>query len=116
MRLEGGDELRRALREFPAAVEKGAKRGMKTGVIRVQRSAREKAPVDTGRLRASIAYAVESMAGGVKGIVGSAVHYAPIQEFGTAEIRAQPYLRPAAEENLDRMMGDIKREINRMGG
>lgn len=31
-------------------------------------------------------------------VVGTNVHYAPYVEFGTSRMRAQPYLRPSAQE------------------
>lgn len=113
MRLEGGRELKRALREFPDAVNHGIRRGMAKGMFRVQRTAREKARVDTGRLRASIVIRVKGVLSGVRGIVGSAVHYAPHQEFGTKHMKAQPYLRPAAKQNIDDAINDIKASIAR---
>ena len=83
MQLEGDEQLRRALKEFPEATMRGARRGMRRAVIRVQRSARDNAPVDTGRLRQSIAYAVRTVGDSIRGIIGSAVKYAPFVEFGT---------------------------------
>lgn len=57
--------------------------GMRRATLVVQRSAKMFAPVDTGRLRASITPAVETRAREVVGVVGSNVHYAPYVEFGT---------------------------------
>lgn len=72
------------------------------------------APVDTGRLRGSITTqtrhgeGTETVAPATSGdkvaapreqdvlaVVGSAVDYAPWQEFGTVRTDAQPFLRPA---------------------
>jgi HK97 gp10 family phage protein len=83
MRIEGDERLKRALREFPEAAKRGARRGMKRGMIRVQRAARENVSVDRGRLRGSIAYEVRESRDGIRGVVGSAVRYAPFVEFGT---------------------------------
>lgn len=112
LRIEGLDEFRAALRKFPQAAQKGAKRGMTRGVLRVQRSARENAPVDTGRLRASIAYRVESLAAGVRGIIGSAVHYAPYQEWGTKHFAGRHYMSRAIDANMNDVVADLVREIN----
>lgn len=64
--------------------------------IKVERAAKQGCPVDTGRLRSSIAYRIE---GGneVVGIVGTSVEYAPFVEFGTRFMAAQPFLRPALQ-------------------
>lgn len=49
----------------------------------VTRDARMDAPVDTGRLRASITPEVRIEGNEVIGVVGSNVEYAPFMEFGT---------------------------------
>jgi len=59
------------------------------------RIAQQRAPVDTGALRASIGMGIIGVA---KVEVGPTVHYAPYQEYGTYRMRAQPYMHPAADE------------------
>lgn len=57
------------------------------------------APVDTGRLRASITHEVRE---GEKAVyVGTNVEYAAYVELGTKRTKAQPYLKPAVENHLD---------------
>lgn len=56
---------------------------MRTATLLVQRDARIFAPVDTGRLRASIVPEVRVQGKDVMGVVGSNVFYAPYMEFGT---------------------------------
>lgn len=53
------------------------------------------APVDTGRLRASITFLIGSDGAGIFGLVGTNVEYAPYQEFGTFKMQATPFLLPA---------------------
>lgn len=59
------------------------------------------APVDTGRLRASISHVVDDDAV----IIGTNVEYAPYQELGTHRMQAanggKGFLRPAITEHLD---------------
>jgi len=57
--------------------------GMRRSVLIVQREAKIEAPVDTGRLRASIVPEVTRRGNTVVGIVGSNVEYAPYMELGT---------------------------------
>lgn len=66
--------------------------------LRVQRAAKRLCPVDTGRLRASIAWRMGRDWRGLYAIVGTNVHYAAYVEFGTRRMRARPYLRPALQE------------------
>ena len=141
LRIEGMDALQRALKMYPKATQRGAVRGMRKGVLRVQRAARQNAPVDTGRLRASIATRVSPVGKGVRGVVGSAVHYAPYQEFGAKPhwppiaaletwarrhgtsaylvarsiaqkgIKAKRYLRDAWQQEVHNVVRDMAREI-----
>lgn len=135
-RLQGVKELKAALRQFPEAAKKGARRGLLKGSLRVQSAAREAAPVDTGRLRASIGYEVQTLVGGVKAIIGTAAKYAKYREFGTrphfvpaqyigrwAQLhglgrrgvfvsgRATPFLIPAAKANRTAVINDVIAEV-----
>src|SRR5512139_572694 len=56
---------------------------MRDSVLIVTRGAKQNAPVDTGRLRASITPGVSEMGDNIEGVVGSNVTYAPYMEFGT---------------------------------
>lgn len=58
--------------------------------------AKKLCPVDTGRLRNSITHAQYSED---TEVVGSNVDYAPYVELGTHKQKAQPFLRPAAENH-----------------
>tara|TARA_Y100000310_G_scaffold338183_1_gene427130 strand:+ start:51 stop:491 length:441 start_codon:yes stop_codon:yes gene_type:complete len=104
------------------------KASKKLGVL-LEKRAKQKAPVDTGRLRSSITYSVNRIKESSYTVqVGSNVKYAGYVEFGTeekaprlapvgsewsskhdlgnAEViwvtgRAQPFLSPAVKESLD---------------
>ena len=56
-------------------------------------------PVDTGNLKGSITMEQENLVVAV----GTNVEYAPHVEFGTEKMDAQPYLKPALEENKDQL-------------
>jgi len=63
---------------------------MKDAALYVTTGARRLAPVDTGRLRASIIPEIRVMTNEVVGVVGSNVIYAPYMEFGTRPHWAPP--------------------------
>jgi HK97 gp10 family phage protein len=65
--------------------------------LTVQNEARRRAPVDTGRLRSSITFTLDTDRRGLVARVGTNVDYAAHVEFGTRHSRAQPYLRPALD-------------------
>lgn len=81
----------KGLKEIQRNMEKAVKdlRGtpivnaMRDATLMVTRDAKINAPVDTGRLRASITPEVSSAAEEVRGVVGSNVVYAPYVELGT---------------------------------
>lgn len=78
----------------------------------VQGRAREKSPVDTGRLRSSIVYEVDSASPPLYAKVGSDVFYAPYQEFGTGRgVPARHYLQGGADDS----MSDIEMYVDALG-
>jgi len=93
---------------------KGADKGNETSIletcIRVTAQAKSLSPVDNGLLGNSIMYKTGLKSGGNtegkeltitprldEGYVGSNTEYAVYQEFGTRNMDAQPYLRPAVD-------------------
>ena len=70
--------------------------------LRVNATAKRLCAVDTGRLRASIAWRMERDWRGLCAIVGTNVSYAAPIEFGTRTQRAQPFLRPALRDAVTR--------------
>lgn len=63
--------------------------------VQVERLAKILCPVDTGRLRSSIAWRFDRDARGLFAAIGTNVSYAAPVEFGTSRQRPQPFLRPA---------------------
>ena len=72
-------------------------KNMAKAAFMVEGEAKRLCPVDTGRLRASIASRVETEDSEIVGIIGTNVEYAPAQEFGTVKMPAHPFLYPALE-------------------
>jgi len=71
----------------------------KAGLL-VLRRAKQKAPVDTGNLRASI-NKPPATPSGVEVI--SPAEYSVYQEMGTYKMAAHPYMRPALDESSDQI-------------
>jgi HK97 gp10 family phage protein len=61
--------------------------------------AKQKCPVDTGRLRNSITHAVSDREQAV--YIGTATSYAPYVEYGTVKMKARPFLKPAVMDHID---------------
>lgn len=98
--VDHSPEIRRALNE-------AERRALEKVGMFVESEAQENAPVDTGRLRNSITHEVE----GRYAVIGTPVEYAPHVELGTSRSKAQPYLRPAIEENRDTIKQIITDEL-----
>ena len=103
----------------------------------IERSAKEKAPKGTGELRRSITSKVETQGNDVIGVVYTPLEYAPYVEFGTglfaeeggrqdvpwcyqddegewhttSGMKPQPYMRPALDENRERIIEILKEGI-----
>ena len=91
---------------------------MRTATLMILRDARIFAPVDTGRLRASITPSVTSSAEKVEGVVGSNVTYAPYQEMGTWPVKPSGqgprYFQRAYEKNIGRIVELFERAIKKI--
>jgi len=94
----------------------------------IEQSAQGYAPVDTGALRDSITTEIDDSGKTVIGRVGPHVDYAEYVEFGTGRLGnpeapyphveswpgmvAQPYMRPAFEENKDAVKDLFRSQIS----
>ena len=76
--------------------------------IKDEYKARLEPHIRTGKLYASPTYVVSD------GLVtiGSDVEYAPFLEYGTSRMQARPCLRPAIDENHDRINEIISKKIS----
>lgn len=119
-------------------VEAETRNAMNRATVIVQGTARQLVPVDTGRLRASIATEIRGTGGGVVGVVGSNVKYARIVEEGRGPVvakgralrfeiggqiifrksvgpaKGKPYLRPALQRNRARIGREFDTALKRI--
>ena len=84
-------------------------RELERGAIRTTATAQSLAPVDTGRLRASITW---EWVGYHLIEVFTVVAYSHFVEWGTVHAQAQPYLRPSYERNYQQIVADISRALS----
>ena len=90
--------------EIIAAVEKATEKALEMCGMQGEGYAKRKCPVDTGNLRNSITHGVEDYTA----YIGTNVEYAPYVEYGTSRMKAQPFIRPAAENHVDEYRAIIK--------
>ena len=78
IQIEGADRLRKVM-EHPQFIRGPLKNFLTRSAFIVELKEKEKAPVDTGRLRSSITTVLQPF----KAMVGPTVFYAPYVEYGT---------------------------------
>jgi phage gpG-like protein len=84
----GLDRLKRKLSgEF---MQKPMRKFFTSAAIAVQSGAKERAPVDTGRMRSSLTYEIDPAAMPAWAKVGTNVSYAPFMEWGTGSLSESP--------------------------
>ena len=99
--MTAGREFRGMADRFRAAPEKAAgmvRAATTKAVVDTQRLARERAPVDTGYLRASIFTREGAQGATWWGEAQVGAEYAYWVENGTSTQAPQPYMRPAYEQ------------------
>ena len=117
--------------DFESLFDKAVFTGLEAVGFMLESHAKRLVPVDTGRLRGSITYATQRKTGQVTAPaqsgdevsrptdehtlhVGTNVEYAPHVEYGTVRSQAQPYLRPAIDNNHKQAAELMNREIQRV--
>ncbi|MEM3369799.1 MAG: HK97 gp10 family phage protein [Candidatus Micrarchaeia archaeon] len=118
------NDIQKYLQKDKEAVKKGM---VDTGFA-IQKEASILCPVDTGRLRSSIAVAtskdvvanamnkedvIDKPSNEFEVWVGTRVFYAPYVEFGTKKMRPRPYLRPAFQKWIVKLTDFILREMEK---
>lgn len=83
------------------ALDRHLENAMRQAVLLIEADAKVNAPVDTGRLRASIASEVSQRGSKTIGRVGSNLVYSKFVERGTRHMEGQFYLSNAVESNID---------------
>lgn len=134
VRIEGSDELRQWLLTVPKKVgNKILRQALRRAGKIVQERAKALAPVESGLLKKSISvrrskrakrgteavvifpdvtkFAVAEKAFGVKVGETAVDFYAPYQEFGTHDMPAHPYMRPAFDQTKDKALAIVKGDV-----
>ena len=129
--FEGAEKLMARLDKMSNEAE--LKKSLETAALLVERSAKQKAPKDTGALRRSITSKVE----GLEGIIYTPLEYAPYIEYGTglfaegngrkdvpwnyqddkgnwhstSGLKPHPFMRPSLDENREKIVDILKEGV-----
>ena len=85
------------------------KRVVRHNGAEMQEKAQRNAPVDTGTLKRSIG--LEITDSGMAAEVEPTADYAPYVELGTRFMDAQPYLKPAFDEQKEKFKKDMRKLV-----
>lgn len=114
LKVEGLEELQKALQKFPKEWQKIARQSLGPGMALLETEAKQLAPVDTSRLMTSIGSEIVRGPGSeIIGKVGSNVEYASFQEYGTRFQPGKPYLRPALKRYKDKVVKMFEEGISK---
>jgi len=108
MAIRGWKELKRNIDQFEKEADRNMITALKAAGLIIQNDAKKRAPYLTGNLKRSI-HTEEVSKNEVR--VGTNVEYAIHQEYGTKKMAARPYLRPALDENRDKILAKFKQVI-----
>ena len=97
--------------EFRDGLDAALTRALEKVGLVAEGYAKRLCPVDTGRLRNSITHVIDG--GEMAAYVGTNVEYGPYVELGTARQKAQPFLRPAAQDHVGEYRRIIEGELRR---
>lgn len=111
--INGIDRVIASLERLATVGASGVQRDLITIAQGIRVSAANKCPVRTGQLRSSIRVEISP---NVVTIVagGDGVEYALYVEYGTSRQYAQPFMRPAVDEYIDRIEQTIKQTLERL--
>ena len=114
--IDGLPEVEKLLSEMGDAAGEVLDKAAMEGAQIVLDDAKNKVPVDTGRLRDSLVLKKSKVKNAkVRGQYyvtkkSGAEHFAPV-ELGTSKMKAQPFLRPAVDENMYKVAKKINTEV-----
>lgn len=116
LEVNGIEELKKLFEEhLPSEAKKAMRMAAKEGAKIVAADAKAKVPRDTGALRQSIrvrAIKRSRVKVGSRVVTGEGffkgdTYYGGFVEYGTHKMKAQPFLRPAADENRERVIREF---------
>jgi len=110
--LEGNKELRNRNNKIITNDRDHINDALIKSALFVERDAKINAPVDTGRLRASISHVENGFGSNNPSVeVGTNVEYAPAVEFGTSKKPAKPFLFPAFNGNKQKILKELAKAL-----
>lgn len=102
MSISGVSEVKGNLRKLVAVSREGSTKVAMQGALVFERGAKQRAPVDTGKLRASITSEPDEGEAGLAHVFTN-TDYAPHQEFGTVYQTGTAFFRPTMDSDASQI-------------
>lgn len=111
IRIEGLEELQKKLRKNANMddVKKVVRQNGSQLQQKIQRNADFKKGYQTGTTKRSVGLEIKE--GGLSAESGAATDYAEYLEFGTRFMEAQPFVKPALEEQSKKFESDLRKLV-----
>lgn len=93
---------------FPDKIKEAIRKATTISALLIERGSKMRAPVDTGRLRASIATSLHPLSA----TISTHVFYAQYVHEGTRYMPARPFMRDTAEQEKEKINSVFKEEIS----
>lgn len=113
IQIENVQRLAAALASFPEVVTPKLRNASMKSAFLVEREAKVLSPVDTGRMRSSIATSLGISDGGITSIVQTNVKYAIFVHEGTRRMRGRPFMKQAVDHVRNQIQDVYELEISR---
>jgi len=101
--IQSKDKIVEAFRRFPDIVAPHLRDASMKSAFLIEGAAKKLSPVDTGRMRASIATSLGIADKGITSIVQTNVKYAIFVHDGTKRVKARPFMKQGAEQSTGRI-------------
>lgn len=112
IKIEGAEDVLRAFDRFDKESRENLRSAVRKNANALRKAIKDRAPVDSGNLRDSIAakYDKDGLGADVGPTKPKGSH-AHLLEFGTVKMAARPFITPSAEEQREKYLNDVRKAV-----
>lgn len=112
IKIEGAEDVLRAFDRFDKESRENLRSTVRKNANALRKAIKDRAPVDSGNLRDSIAARYDKDGLGAEvGPTRPKGSHAHFLEFGTVKMPAQPFITPSAEEQREKYLNDVRKAV-----
>lgn len=115
IKVEGIRQLQQAVTDFEGRIDKESIKVLRQAAVRVRKRQKDLAPEEHGDLKRSISYRIRGTRWRRTAEVGPKLSekYPMYQEFGTARMAANPYVKPSIEGEAEKIADGLDGIVSR---